>query len=146
MSGLAARVEAVLKDCLYRDDELTGDEPPTGAVYADGIISKYAFNPQRLAAHKSDIASMCNELDDTFQKSKGGGWSFLNLCMTKRGEQWGEHRDCERLMVLAIASGQGSYPMPRKYWSALPGSVPYVQFDTLPEQQPDSDARDEGAT
>lgn len=132
MTDLAARVEAVLKDCLYRDDEFTGNDPPPDAVRADGVVSNYAFNPQRLAAHKADIAAMCNELPDTFQKSKGGGWSFLNLCMTKGGDQWGEHRNCEQLVVLAIASGQGSYPLPREYWSALPGSVPYVQFDTLP--------------
>lgn len=128
--SFATRVENILKDCLYRDDEISDGKPPEDAVIAGGIIQSFAFHPTRIAAHKADIAALCNELPDTFQKSGGGGWSFLNLCHTKDGELWGEHRNCEQLVVLAIASGQGSYPLPREMWSALPGSVPYVQFDT----------------
>jgi len=128
--NLAERVESVLKDCLYKDGEFEGDTPPADAVIADGIISKFAFHPERLASHKADIAALCNELPDTFQRSGGGGWTFLNLCQTKDGELWGEHRNCEQLVVLAIASGQGGYAMPREMWSMLPGSMPYVYFDT----------------
>lgn len=130
MSDLAERVEKVLLDCLFKDEEIQDGKPPADAVIAEGVISKYAFHPQRLAAHKDDIAELCNELPDDFQKSKGGGWSFLNLCQTKDGVQWGEHRNCEQLVALAVATGQGSYPMPREMWSILPGSMPYVQFDT----------------
>lgn len=130
MNDLAERVETVLKDCLYRGDELPDGKPPEDAVIVDGIMQKFGFHPARLAAHKEEIAAMCNELPDDFQKSKGGGWSFLNLCMTKDGNQWGEHRNCEQLVVLAIGSGQGGYPMPRDMWPMLPGSVPYVYFDT----------------
>lgn len=131
MNRLAERVEAVLKDCLYKDDELAGDKPPADAVYVDGVIQRFAFHPGRVAVHKADIAAFCNELPDTFQKSGGGGWSFLNLCMTRDGEQWGEQRNCEQLIVLAIGSGQGGYLLPKDLWSALPGSVPYVYFDTV---------------
>jgi hypothetical protein len=124
------RVEAILTDCLYRDDEIDGSTAPADAVIAQGVISTFAFHPGRLGSHKADIAALCNELPDDFQKSKGGGWSFLNLCVKKSGEHWGEHRNCEQLVALAIASKQGSYPMPREMWSMLPGSMPYVQFDT----------------
>jgi hypothetical protein len=127
--SIAERVEAILKDCLYREDEIDG-APPEDAVIAEGVMAKYAFHPQRLESHKAEIAALCNELPDEFQKSKGGGWSFLNLCQTKAGVQWGEHRNCEQLVVLAVATKQGSYPMPRDMWSMLPGSMPYVQFDT----------------
>lgn len=129
---LAHRIEEVLKDCLYRDEELPNGEMPADAIIVQGILSRFAFHPGRIAAHKGDIAAFCNELPDQFQKLKGGGWSFLNLCRTKDGVQWGEHRNCEQLVVLAIGSGQGGYPMPRNTWSMLPGAVPYVYFDTQP--------------
>lgn len=128
--SLASRVEDVLKDCLYRDEEIGDGKVPDDAVVVSGVVNTFALHPARVVAHKADIAALCNELPDTFQRSGGGGWSFLNLCQTKDGELWGEHRNCEQLVVLAIASGQGSYPLPREMWSALPGSVPYVQFDT----------------
>jgi hypothetical protein len=128
--NLATRVETVLKDCLYKDGEFEGDTPPADAVIAEGVISKFAFHPDRLASHKADIAALCNELPDAFQLKGGGGWTFLNLCQTKDGELWGEHRNCEQLVALAVASGQGGYPMPREMWNVLPGGMPYVYFDT----------------
>lgn len=122
---LAERVQAVFMDCLFKEGE-----PTDSAVIGKGVVRDFGFHPERLANHKAEIAEMCNELPDTFQKKSGGGWSFLNLCMDKHGTQWGEHANCEQLVALAIASGQGSYPLPREMWQVLPGGMPYVAFDT----------------
>lgn len=119
-------------DSLYRDAELTSPTiAPVGAVMVDGVMGNFAFHPGRIAAHKADIAELCNELPDEFQKSKGGGWSFLNLCVDKHGNHWGEHHTCNELVVLAIGSGQGGFCMPRENWGIFPGGMPFVWFDTV---------------
>lgn len=126
MKTLAERVEATIKDCLYRDEEITAGEQPADAVIVKGLVRTFGFHPGRLAAHKADIAAMCDELPDTFHKSGGGGWSFLNLCMDKHGHQWGEQSDGEALVALAAGTEQGGFMMPREMWSMFPGGVPYV--------------------
>lgn len=126
MNDLASRVDEVMADCLFKPEEMPGDKPPENAVIVEGLVRSFAFHPDRIAARKADVAALCNELPDAFHKSKGGGWSFLNLCMDRHGHQWGEHVNCEALVALAIGTGQGGYPLPRDMWPALPGAVPYV--------------------
>jgi hypothetical protein len=126
MKTLAERVEKVITECLYKTDEVPNGKPPEDAVIVNGIVRNFAFHPGRLAAHKADVAALCDELPDNFHRSKGGGWSFLNLCMDKDGNQWGEHSNCEALVALAIGTEQGGYPLPREMWDALPGGMPYV--------------------
>lgn len=118
-------------NCLYKMEELPADNSqPPDAVVAKGLTMNLGFHPKRIAEHKEAIAAMCNELPLEFQKQGGGGWSFLNLCQTKTGEQWGEHHNCEQLLLLAIASGQGGFSFPRELWETFPGGMPYVYFDT----------------
>lgn len=55
-----------------------------------------------------------------------GGWSFLNLCMDREGNQWtGSHQTMEQLMMLGMATGMVKILFPRDLWSILPGGVPY---------------------
>jgi hypothetical protein len=126
VKALADRVDEVIADCLYRPEEITEGKPPEDAVIVEGIVRKFAFHPGRLASHKDDVAAMCDELPDNFHKSAGGGWTFLNLCMDKHGNQWGEQSNGEALVALAIGTEQGGYALPRDMWSVLPGGVPYV--------------------
>ena len=117
----AANVTEVFMDCLFRDGEDTSK-----AVVAEGIINKFGFHPDRLDLHKSEIRAMLEGLPDDFQPDKGGGTSFLNACMTKDGEHWGEHQNMEQLLALGIATKQATILMPRELWGALPGSMPYI--------------------
>ena len=122
MTTLTAKnVETIFMDCLFRDDEDTSK-----AVIVEGILNQFGFHPDRLESHKQAIAEMLAELPDEFQSDKGGGWSFLNACMTKAGEQWGEHQNMEQLFTLGIATKKANWLMPRKMWKALPGGMPYV--------------------
>ena len=116
----ADKVTEVLTDCLYRDGE-----DQAGAKLVEGIINKYGFNPERLEKNKQKIADLLSDLPDEFKKDSGGGWSFLNACVTKDGTQWGEHRDIENLLVLGIATEQAKYLMPRDMWGNFPGALPY---------------------
>lgn len=127
--NIAERVDNIFRDSLFIQEELEEAEgTPENAILIEGIVSNYGFNPDRLATHKDEISDILKLMPDEFQKDTGGGMSFLNLCMDKDGNQWGEHRNMEQLVVLAIATGQGKYSLPRRMWPALPGSMPYITF------------------
>jgi len=131
--AIATRVDEIFVDCLYREEEMTDlvdSEVPVGAVLVEGLITRYGLHPDRLAPHKEEIREILNQMPDVFHEGKGGGMSFLNLCNTKDGHQWGEHRSMEQLVCLAIATDMGKYCAPRPMWSMFPGSMPYVVFNT----------------
>ncbi len=117
----AENVEAVLLDCLFRENE----EDTSQAVVVEGVVNKFGFHPQRLESHKAEIAELLEGLPNEFKESKGGGWSFLNACMTHDGIHWGEHRNVEQLLVLGIATKQAKFLMPRSMWNSFPGGMPY---------------------
>lgn len=131
MKSLSEQVNEVFLDCLYRNDEVGADKkPPADAVIVEGLVATYGLHPTRLESHREKVRWFLNEMPAPFHKSTGGGWSFLNLCVDRNEEQWAEHPTMEQLVVLAIGLHMGSYCVPRELWGALPGSVPYVQFDT----------------
>ena len=88
------------------------------------------FHPSRLEGHRDEIQVMLGQLPDQFQKSKGGGWSFLNAYNDKDGHQWtGFHRIVEKLFMLGTAIGKVSLLFPRSEWKSLPGEMPYYVVD-----------------
>jgi len=115
------RVNEIFLDCLFRNGEDTSNH-----VKAEGITSTVGFHSGRLDSHKAEIEALLNELPDEFKKSGGGGWSFLNACNDKHGNQWtGFHQRMEQLFQLGIAIGKVESQLPREMWSALPGGMPY---------------------
>jgi len=67
---------------------------------------------------------MVDELSPKFSE----GWSFLQMCEDKHGQQWtGEHRAMEELVVLGQAAGFVALLAPREMWPVLPGGMPYYQ-------------------
>ena len=122
MELTAQNVENIILDCLFK----TGEDTSL-AVKAEGVLAKFGFHPERLAAHKAEIKELLFQLPEPFQRGKGGGWSFLDACMTKDSVQWGEHRDIDRLLVLGIATGQAKILVPRDLWKRMPGRMPYFE-------------------
>lgn len=123
--SIASRVDDIFTRCLFTDGE-----PTEGAVIVHGITATFGFHPGRLSESKADIRAISDVIvGPDFRKDGGGGTSFLNLCVTKDGEHWGEHPNCQELMCLAVASGIASYCLPREFWGVLQGGVPYVTFD-----------------
>lgn len=53
-------------------------------------------------------------------------------CLFRDGEQWGEHRNIEQLLVLGIGTKQAKMLMPRDTWAALPGGMPYFMVCDKP--------------
>src|SRR5688572_8890842 len=135
MELTAANVQAIAMYCLYRKDEIGEDgAAPDGCVIAEGVVQRLGFHPARLQEKAPDIRSMLLELPEPFRSDKGGGWSFLQACDDRAGNQWGEHRDVDALLCLGIASGYATILLPREMWGAMPGSVPY--FAVIAEPTP----------
>jgi len=131
----AGRVEAILKDCLYDNIEIPDEALLTEAflppehVKVEGVVHHYVFNPVKLGEHKEEIAEFLKNLPINFRPAAaggGGGWSFLEAAADKDGNMWGEHFNIEQLLCLGIGAGLAQWLMPREYWSALPGGMPYV--------------------
>lgn len=120
-----SKVDTIFLDCLFKEEE-----DKTNYCEAEGIMNTVGFHPDRLETHKEEIIELLQELPDEFQKSKGGGWSFLNACNDKHGNQWtGLHQTVEQLLLLGIAIGKVKFQLPREVWSALPGGMPYLVVD-----------------
>ncbi len=121
MDLTSENVSTVFMDCLFQDGEDTDNH-----VKAEGIRSTVGLHPERLESHRDTVAAMLACLPDEFHANKGGGWSFLNVCMDKDGHQWGEHQNMEQLFQLGIALDLAKWQMPREMWWTLPGGMPYV--------------------
>lgn len=129
MENRADRVWEIFRDCLFRDEELNGNETPDDAVLGEGIMRTFGFHPGRLKEHDAEIAEVLTGLPKEFYADGGGGWSFLNLCVDAEGHHWGEHVNVEQLCALAFATKRGMFLVPRELWSSMPGGMPYVMFD-----------------
>ena len=92
----------------------------------DGILAKVAFSTQKLEEFREDISDMLDCLPAQFGEKTGGGWSFLQACDDREGNQWtGLHQRMDQLFMLGTGIGRVVCPMPKEFWTALPGGMPY---------------------
>jgi hypothetical protein len=128
--NLAELVEETMASCLFEEDELVDGGPPADAVCVDGIIREFHFHPARLEQARKRLQAMIGLLPDSFFQGKGGGWTVLNLCVTKDGTLWtGFQTILEELVCLCMGLGMAKWCLPRSAWEAMPGGMPYVVFD-----------------
>jgi len=121
----AQNVSDIFKDCLFQHGEDTSN-----AVMVECVMINIGFHPDRLLSHKTEIREMLEDLPIEFQSTKhggGDGWSFLNACVTKNGNQWGEHNHIDQLLGLGIATKQALILIPREMWKMFPGGLPYFK-------------------
>ncbi len=115
--------DAVLS-CLFQESELSAPKQvPEDAVRVEGLVSDFAFHKERLEYVREEVIGWIKQLPKEFlSKDEGGGdgWSFLNMCVDRDGNQWGEHIDMEALYVLAAGLGLAEFLLPRKMWSVTP--------------------------
>lgn len=125
-------VESLFRACLRNEGNVV-----------EGIMIKAYMDAE---GQEENIASLLSQLPDSFQKTGGGGFSFLGACETQDGEQWtGQHQMMEKLFMLGFASGKANFCLPREAWSALPGGMPYITVDPaaipdLSKDQSDAEA------
>lgn len=125
----AQNVMNVFNDCMFQYEHMDNgnlkEEHKNRLKVSEGVRLKVGFDSDKLIKHREDIQSMLSELPSAFHQSTGGGYSFLNACVTKDGTQWGEHQNVEELMCLGLATDLVSFPLPKDMWSILPGGMPY---------------------
>lgn len=120
MELTSQNVEETFIDCLCETQE------SLDGIIIEGIVAKYKFDTDKLEIHKTDIETMLAELPTEFRKDGGGGWSFVNACVDKNGNQWTDlHQRMEQLFCLGIAIGKVQCTLPREMWEMLPGGMPY---------------------
>lgn len=118
----AETVHSTFLECLFKDGESTENHK-----IGEAVQMKVGFNPERLKEKESLIDELLKELPIEFQKSCGGGMSFLNMCNDKEGNQWADmHKTMDELVALGMATGKLSFLMPKEMWSVLPGGMPYL--------------------
>lgn len=122
-------VHDMVTECLFKEGEDTSN-----AVIAESVMLKAGFHPGRLEKNKMAIGEMLSQLPKPFMLATGGGWSFLNACMTESGEHWGEHPSIDSLLALGIATDQAKILMPREMWPMFPGGLPYFVVTSTVEE------------
>lgn len=118
------KVHQIMLDSLYDSESTNYDD----AILVEGITMNIGFNPVKLNSHYDEIIGLLNELPEQFHEEIGGGWSFLEACVDKNGNHWGEHRNMEELFLLGMAIEKVIYLFPREMWCILPGGVPYLMI------------------
>jgi hypothetical protein len=130
----ADRLDVIWRDCAPERQVPTG----TGdVIVTDGIFPVAVLYLDRLKAHEPEIRRMLGALPEEFRDvalGGKGGWSFLNGCLDRDGDQWGEQPDVNRLFTLGLGLRLVVSLLPRELWPKLPGSVPY--YMTLVEATP----------
>lgn len=113
-------VERVYKEC----QAVEGQE----SMQVDGVIHQAAFDKAAIVAHIPEITDLLSDLPDDYRADTGGGWSFLNACFNRDGEQWTSyHVVMEELFMLGMAANLVKELLPRSAWDRLPGGMPYYQ-------------------
>lgn len=131
MELTAANVEATLVDCLPKgtSEEAQAEIEKGTVVVGEGIVRSYALVKDKLEEHRGEIRDMLGQLPYAFRLTIGGGWSFLQACMTEKGDQWtGMHQTMDQLFILGVATEQAKLLVPRDKWDMLPGGMPYYQI------------------
>lgn len=85
------------------------------------------FSSKALEENKNRIRELLLELPSEFMKSgSGGGWSFLQACDDKNGNQWtGLHMVMAQLFGMGQAAGLVESLLPKELWEIAPGGMPY---------------------
>ena len=133
----AENVEKIFKKCTAKVCKATD------VVVVKGVRLLAEFDDRMLWRHYRTIKAMLDELPDEFHCEKGGGWTFLNMCVDKEGCQWADaHETVDKLVCLGRATGTLDWSIPDKaMWAILPGGMPYITVDTKRDFREDGEAR-----
>lgn len=76
----SANVDAVAKEVL------NGDTNSPNFKKVPMIAHTFGFDMTKLEEHRQDVKDMLSQLPKTFFHETGGGWSFLQACVSVRME------------------------------------------------------------
>ena len=119
------KVSEIFFYCLPKDNEKSENYD-----IIEGVATKVKFNAERINEKRKEIIALLDELPIEFNKNSGGGWSFLNACNDKDGNQWtGFHKSVDELVTLGLAIKKINWLLPRELWDSLPGAMPFFVVD-----------------
>lgn len=125
MKLTAENVSSIFIDCYYKKEK--SELKP---ILVDGVKAAAGFASERIEHHKLDIESMIDQLPNPFKEGyeDGGGWTFLNMCNDKTGEQWtGIQNIMDQLYMLGNAIGKCKFALEERHlWPTLPGGMPFI--------------------
>lgn len=147
--SLSEWVREMFSDSMFTQEEVAAvptGQLPENTVAVEGIRGKLGFHRERLEKHRQEVIDILKQMPPQFFKGHGYGYTFLALCETKDGVQWGEHINVEQLCALAIGLNLGEWCLPREAWPLMPGGMPYIVFDLdpKPKEEPAGEANDVG--
>lgn len=119
-------IRTTIMAALFEAHEVSDHNNPPAHVPAHGVMLRVGFHPERLEAQRDNVKAMLAQLPEDFMHDKGGGASFLTMVTDNAGKVYGEQRDADALLTMAVALNLASFPLPRDVWKGLPGGVPYV--------------------
>jgi hypothetical protein len=124
----AENVERIFFDCLMPENLTDEQIEKIKFISTEGVSIGGDFQVKELNKHRQRITEMISQLPETFLQHEGGGWSFLNLCLNKDGQQWTDsHEVCDMLVCLGLAIDKIEFNIKdRSKWWSMPGGMPYV--------------------
>jgi hypothetical protein len=133
VSALTAEaVNRIFIDCLSGSSGLNNPD----VLVVEGVVNSFALSKIKVEIYREKIKDLLTQLPLPFSpldKGGEGGWSFLQMCVDRDDDQWGEHPDMEKLCILGLATGMMRWCAPRNLWEILPGGMPYLVVDTEAE-------------
>lgn len=114
-------VTRILAKCLH--SSTANASCKSELIKVEGIQKEFIFDMNMLNSERQHIEDMLKDLPIGFKQ----GWSFYEMYNTKNGSQWTRNvNSMEALMVLGVAIGKLTYPVPKALWWSLPGGMPYL--------------------
>ena len=128
MKLTSSNVQHVYLDCLVSHTNPGDGETTTPDIH--GVIHRAKFWQSKIDENADDINDLLDQLPAGFHAGEGGGWSFLQACIDRDDEHWGEHLHMEMLFLLGLAIGRVREPEPfASMRGSLPGGMPYYVID-----------------
>lgn len=119
------RVEAIFRDCLFRDGE--DCRFCLFPNVANIEFERATFHSGRVETHAPEISLMLDELPSGFKKDQGGGMVWDEACKDRHGRQWTDlDISMEQLFQLGFAIKKVSFLFPAAFWLAPVGRTHYA--------------------
>ena len=123
--------------CFINDDQLVEIEAnPTNCKQCESVMGPRHMRIDKLEENRERIVSWLSALDDAYRRSVGGGYTFLNMCVDRDGQQWtGFHMVQNQLVMLGNGIGMCSILYIKDFIRNAMPDLSDTELDEFVEQQ-----------
>lgn len=92
----------------------------------EGILGDVVVNIPLVMQYQDEISEYLEQMHPNFKE----GWTFLSFCVLSDGDTlWTDSQYImSQLVLLGLAIQRIEYCIPKKFWDALPGGMPYLRI------------------